>query len=105
MPTPSPLGQTMISMPAKPAATAAQRCGPTCSPRNSTDSTITSSGETKLIANRSASGIRLKPRIASTAEASSARARPSCSAGRAVAAIRRKQDGPAISSIGSAWKV
>ena len=45
----APSGRMMISAPAKPTSTAAQRRGPTRSPSRGTDRAVTISGAVKLI--------------------------------------------------------
>ena len=52
----------MTTTPAMPASTAAQRQGPTRSPRNGTESAVMNSGATKKIAAASAKGMAASAR-------------------------------------------
>src|SRR5712671_184954 len=74
----------MISTPINPTAVASHRRTPTLSPRNTIDSAVTNSGETKPVAEASAIGRNRRPEMKNSEDASSATPRISCRPGRSV---------------------
>ena len=58
----------MTSTPISPTAVASQRRTPTLSPRNTIDSAVTNSGETKPVADASAIGRNRKPEMKNSDE-------------------------------------
>ena len=59
----------MISTPINPTAVASQRRMPTLSPRNTIDSAVTNSGETKPVAEASAIGRKRRPEMKNSEDA------------------------------------
>ena len=77
-------GCTISSTPKKPAPTASQRARPARSPRNSTPSAITISGEVAAMAWVSASGRYLKASTKTALSITASTERAACSQGRRV---------------------
>src|SRR5450631_2028054 len=77
-------GRRMISTPINPTAVASQRRTPTLSARNTIESAVTNSGETKPVAEASAIGRNRKPEMKNSEDASSATPRISCRPRRSV---------------------
>jgi hypothetical protein len=64
-----------ISTPMRPTRAAAQRRQPTISPRSGIESAVMKIGETKLVADASATGRKCSPAVNSKAELTTPRAR------------------------------
>ena len=74
----------MTITPINPTAVASQRRTPTLSPRNTIDSAVTNSGETKAVADVSAMGRNRRPEMNNNEENTSATPRTTCRPGRLV---------------------
>src|SRR5712671_5486973 len=83
----------MISTPINPTAVASHRRTPTLSPRNTIDSAVTNSGETKPVAEASAIGRNRRPEMKNSDEPNSAAPRSNCRPGRRVCSANSGEPG------------
>ena len=84
--------------PINPTAVASQRRTPTLSPRNTIDSAVTNSGETKPVAEASAMGRNRKPEMKNSEDSKSAVPRIACRPGRPVGSAYSGEPGSMISA-------
>jgi hypothetical protein len=92
----------MIMTPINPTAVASQRRTPTLSPRNTIDSAVTNSGETKPVAEASAMGRNRKPEMKNSEDSKSAVPRIACRPGRPVGSAYSGEPGSIAGSMISA---
>src|SRR5580698_5976945 len=92
----------MISTPISPTAVASQRRTPTLSPRKTIDNAVTSSGETKPVADASAIGRNGRPEMKNSEDPSNATPRITCKPGRAVRNANKGEPGSIAGTITSA---